>query len=260
MFVSDRDGAENVWVANTDGTAPQMITRGDASRYQSPEWTPDGTRVLYTSSREPSDALWLQPADGSASGTVVVRDSNPIREGVITPDGQSVVYRVDTRETNRDLYRAPLAGGKSIPVLNSINDDKQPRISPDGKWLAYVSNESGREEVYVRAISGGGGRVPVSVGGGGEPLWAENGRRLFYRFQTRVMAATIATQPSLVVTGRELVFEGQFANDLWHPNYDVTSDGQTFIMIRPVEESRQLVVVVNWIEELRRRTGGGNHE
>jgi serine/threonine-protein kinase len=245
----------DIWITDLRERTTERLTREGFNNR--PEWTPDGARVLYTSSREPSDALWLQPADGSGSGTVVVQDSNPIREGVITPDGQSVVYRVDTRATNRDIYRAPLDGGKSIPVLNGINDDKQPRISPDGKWLAYVSNESGREEVYVRALSGGGGRVPVSTGGGGEPLWAENGRRLFYRSQSRVMAATIATQPSLQVTGRELVFEGQFASDLWHPNYDVTGDGQTFIMVRPVEENRQLVMVVNWIEELRRRTRGG---
>ena len=248
----------DIWITDLRERTTERLTREGFNNR--PEWTPDGTRVLYTSTREPSDALWLQPADGSGNGTVVVRDSNPIREGVVTPDGQSIVYRVDTRQNNRDIYLAPIGGGKSLPILAVLNDDKQPRISPDGKWLAYVSNESGREEVYVRALSGGGGRVPVSAGGGGEPLWAEGGRRLFYRSHTRVMAATIATQPSLTVTGRELVFEGQFASDLFHPNYDVTRDGQTFIMIRPVEENRRLVVVVNWIDELRRRTGGGDHE
>ena len=245
----------DIWITDLkDHTTERLTREGFNNR---PEWTPDGSRVLYTSSRDPADALWLQPADGSASGMVVVRDSNPIREGVITPDGQSVVYRVDTRETNRDLYRMPLTGGPATPILNGINDDKQPRVSPDGKWLAYVSNETGREEVYVRALSGAGGRVPVSVGGGSEPLWAENGRRLFYRFQTRVMAATLATGAAPAVIGREQVFEGDFASDLFHPNYDVTADGQTFIMIRPVEENRGIVLVVNWIEELRRRTGGG---
>jgi len=245
----------DIWITDLRERTTERLTREGFNNR--PEWTPDGTRILYTSTRQPADALWLQPADGSAGATLVVQDSNPIREGVVTPDGQSVVYRTDTWKNNRDIYRVPIGGGQSVPVLAVLNDDKLPRVSPDGKWLAYVSNESGREEVYVRAMSGEGGRVPVSAGGGGEPLWAQGGRRLFYRFQARVMAATIATQPELRVDGREVVFEGQYASDVFHPNYDVTRDGQTFIMVRPIEENRRLVLVVNWIAELRRRTGGG---
>ncbi len=71
------------------------------------------------------------------------------------------------------------------------------------------------------------------------------------------MAATIATSPTLAVTARQTLFEGPFTTDPYHPNYDVLPDGKGFIMLRPVEENRQLVMVVNWIQELRRRTGGG---
>jgi hypothetical protein len=70
------------------------------------------------------------------------------------------------------------------------------------------------------------------------------------------MAATISTSPSLAVTARASLFEGPYATDVYHANYDVAPDGRSFVMIRPVEENRHVVMVVNWIEELRRRAGG----
>jgi len=243
-----------IWIADLVNHTSARLTHGGFNNR--PEWTPDGRQVLYASStRKPPDALWLQPADGSAEATLVAKDVNPIREGMIAPDGQSVVYRVDTPNNNRDIYRAALTGDRTpVPLLVGVNDDKEPRVSPDSKWFTYVSNESGREEVYVRALSGDGGRVQVSTGGGGEPLWSRDGRRLFYRAGTGIVAATIATSPSLAVTERVPLFDGPFATDVYHPNYDVEADGQTFVMLRPVADSRQLVLVVNWLQELRQRT------
>jgi serine/threonine-protein kinase len=243
-----------IWIADLADHAMARLTHGGFNNR--PEWTPDGRQVLYTSStRKPADALWLQPADGSADATMVARDANPIREGVITPDAQSIVYRVDTPNNNRDIYRAALSGDRTpVPLLVGINDDKEPRVSPDSKWFAYVSNESGREEVYVRSLSGTGGRVQVSTGGGGEPLWSHDGRRLFYRAGSGIVAATIVTSPALAVTARDPLFDGPFATDVYHPNYDVEPDDRTFVMVRPVAENRQLVLVVNWLQELRQRT------
>ena len=253
--VQEATGAD-IWISDPGAHTSERLTHEGYNNR--PEWTPDGRRVMYTSSRAPGDALWWQPADGSANATLLFHASNPIREGVFTPDGRSVVYRVDTPDNNRDVYLLPLSGErKPVPLLTSINDEKEPRVSPDSKWLAYVSNESGREEVYVRALSGAGGRVPVSTEGGGEPLWSHDGRRVFYRTGAQLMAATIVTAPSLAVTSREALFEGPYVNDLYHPNYDVALDGRSFVMVRPVEESRQLVTVVNWVQELQRRTGVG---
>jgi Tol biopolymer transport system component len=214
--------------------------------------------VLFTSNRTKINSLWVQPADGGAAPELAFQFTEPLREAMFTPDGRAIVARADTPDSNRDLYLLPLEGDrKPVPVLTSPDDEKEPRVSPDGKWLAYVSNESGREEVYVRALAKVAGRVPVSTGGGGEPLWAPDGKRIYYRIGTTLMAASVATSPALAVIAREKLFDGPFATDVYHPNYDVAPDGKSFVMVRPVEENRQLVMVVNWIQELRRRTGAG---
>jgi Tol biopolymer transport system component len=129
-----------------------------------------------------------------------------------------------------------------------------PRVSADGKWLTYVSDESGQYEVYVRPLAAAAGRIPVSAGGGIEPLWSPDGRTIYYRNGTKLMAATVAMVPALAVTGRRLVFDAPFDADPFHPNYDVAPDGKSFLMLKSADDERQLVVVQNWVSELRART------
>ena len=141
------------------------------------------------------------------------------------------------------------------PLATTEFDELQPRLSPDGKWLAYISDESGRYEVYVRALEGAGGRTLVSAGGGTEPMWARDGGRLFYRDGQRMMAANVVRTPTFAVTARAMLFEGNYDLATAHANYDVSPGGKGFVMTAPTEERAQVVVVQNWMSELRTRLG-----
>ena len=72
-----------------------------------------------------------------------------------------------------------------------------------------------------------------------------------------MMAARVVTSPSFAVTARDTLFAGPYMTDPWHPNYDVMPDGKGFVMVRPVEQDRQLIMVMNWGEELRREARPG---
>ena len=245
----------DIWTIDLGSrTLERLTSEGGNDR---PEWSADGRRVGYSSNRDAPQGFWWQPADGSGPPTKLHVAQHPIREGVFTVDGQGLLYRTDHSTNARDIWLRPLVGDTTpVPLLVGPHDEKEPRASPDSRWLAYVSNESGREEVYIRSMTPGGGRVPVSAGGGGEPLWAARGLTLYYRVGSEVVEATIATTPSLRVTGRRVLFSGPYATDIFHPNYDVAPDGKSFLMVRPVDQSRGLVMVVNWARELRRRVGG----
>ena len=253
--VTEQRGSD-IWVADLLSQTVERITRDGSS--DRPEWSPDGRRILFSSGRVLPHSLYEQPVDGSGAAVKLLEPTGVgIREGVYTPDGRSIVYRVDTQGSDRDILQLPLEGDRTpMPLVVGPADDKQPRVSPDGRWLAYVSNESGREEVYVRPLAPSGGRVAVSSGGGGEPLWSRDGRRLFYRSGSALMVADIATTPQPTVGARTVLFEGPFETDGLHPNYDVLPDGTGFIMIRTNDESRRLVLVMNWVAELRQRLGG----
>jgi serine/threonine-protein kinase len=245
----------DIWTIDLGSrTLERLTSEGGNDR---PEWSADGLRVGYSSNRDTPQGFWWQPADGSGPATKLHVAQHPIREGVFTPDGKGLLYRTDHSTNARDVWLRPLVGDTTpVPLLVGPHDEKMPRASPDSRWLAYVSNESGREEVYIRSMTPGGGRVPVSAGGGGEPLWAPRGLTLYYRVCSEVIEGTIATTPSLRVSGRRVLFNGPYASDVFHPSYDVAPDGRSFLMVRPVDQSRGLVMVVNWGRELRRRVGG----
>src|SRR5437762_4163811 len=141
---------------------------------------------------------------------------------------------------------------------NTVRPDRA-EFSPDGRWLAYASNETGRYEVYVQPFPGLGGKWQISTEGGREPVWARNGRELFYRNGGKMMVVDVTTQPSFTTTKRRMLFEGYYAADTKNEtNYDVTPDGQRFVMVKPSEQERtatQINMVLNWFEDLKRRVG-----
>jgi eukaryotic-like serine/threonine-protein kinase len=127
-------------------------------------------------------------------------------------------------------------------------------LSPDGRWLAFVSDESGRAEVYVQPFPGPGAKVPISTAGGLQPVWARNGRELFFRQSEQLMAVAVASDPFRVGAAKRLFeLEANVYNmDVNFADYDVAPDGR-FLAVRTDRPTvDELEVVLNWTEELRR--------
>jgi Tol biopolymer transport system component len=184
-------------------------------------------------------------------------------------DGQLLAFHENDPTTQRDIWVLrmgdPSSGSGQVrqaqPFLRTRFDEASPRFSPDGQWLAYASDESGRREIYVQSYPGPGGKWQISTEGGTEPVWNPNGRELFYRSGDKMMAVDIATQPSFTAGKPRVLFEGQYApTPATLPNYDVSPDGQRFLMLKPVEQVQaptQINVVLNWFEELKQKVPPG---
>ncbi len=114
----------------------------------------------------------------------------------------------------------------------------------------------------MQPYPGPGGKRQISTGGGTEPLWNRNGRELFYRSGNKMMAVEITTEPNFVLGSARMLFErGQYMPPTGpysypFPNYDVSPDGQRFLMITK-ESKPQINVVLNWFEELKHRVPPG---
>jgi Tol biopolymer transport system component len=224
------------------------------ARNDRPEWSPDGRRVLFRTTREGADALWWQAADGSGVAERLVGMANGPQEGVISPDGKWLVVRTIGATTGRDIHYRAMNGDTTLhPIAVSEFDELMPRVSPDGKWIAYASDESGIREVYVRGFPGPSGKVQVSLGGGSEPIWSPDGRRIYYRRVRDVMAASISTGSGFAVRDRVKMFEGPYATNPIHANFDVSPDGKRFLMINPARSDAEVIVVHNWASEVRER-------
>jgi hypothetical protein len=128
-------------------------------------------------------------------------------------------------------------------------------FSPDGHWVAYRSNESGRQEIYVQPFPTTGAKWQISTDGGEEATWVQtrSGQEIFYRNGGRMMAVDITTEPAFTSGKPMLLFESEYPGFGPRALYDVTPDGQRFLMIKESEQQvTQINVVLNWFEELKR--------
>ncbi|HUP76284.1 MAG TPA: hypothetical protein VM282_24835, partial [Acidimicrobiales bacterium] len=134
----------------------------------------------------------------------------------------------------------------------------------DGRWLAYQSSESGRPEVYVRPFPDvGSARWQISTGGGERPIWSRDGQELFYvepAGQGRRVLMRVAVQfaPSFTPGAVTPLFTAAFGSGFIGRDYDVTPDGQRFLMVKraatAVENTNRphMVLVQHWTQELKR--------
>jgi len=195
--------------------------------------------------------------------------------GSWTADGRRFSYVVQSR-SGEDIWVLSLTGeSESAPFLSSPYREYNPAFSPDGNWLAYASDESGQFEVYVRRYPEGTDRVAVTQGGGLNPVWSRDGRKLFYVRRgdgVFVVPVTLGSAPVFGESNRLFlsgsgslsfdrsipkVFYGEsrgFVN--YGQVYDVSADGERLLMVHQVEDpllSSEIVIAQNWLEELKAR-------
>jgi len=161
-----------------------------------------------------------------------------------------------------DVSVLQLSDRKVVPFVGTPANEGGPHFSPDGHWIAYASDESGPWEVYVQPFPGPGGKWQISSGGGTEPMWNPTGRELFYRSGDKMMAVDIATQSGFSAGSPHALFEGPYLLSRSPiAGYDVSADGQRFLMLKPVEQpsqsTTQINVVLNWFEELKQKVPPG---
>jgi serine/threonine-protein kinase len=241
-------------------TLTRFTFEGTVNGY--PAWTPDGNRMAFISNKEGPLNIFWQLADGSGGLERLTTSDDVQTPNSWSPDGKLLAFNELTPSTGIVVSVLRLSDRKAQPILQTQFNESAPRFSPDGRWLAYISDESGRYEIYVQPYPGPGGKWQISTDGGTEPVWNPNGRELFYRSGDKMMAVDIATQPSFSVGKPRMLFEGQYQpTPVTFPNYDVSPDGQRFLMLKPSEQSQaaptQINVVLNWFEELKRRVPAG---
>jgi serine/threonine-protein kinase len=222
-----------------------------------PQWSLDGRHIAYGRSVDDStNSVYWIPADGSGAPERLLTTPGRWWPFGFEPGGQGLVYHGLPRAGARaEIGVMTLGGDRTFhQLVAGAFNNYDPSLSPDGRWMTYASNESGRLEVYVRPYPGPGGKWQVSLDGGAEPRWSPTGREIFYRSGERMMAAAVRTQPGFEVGGRTELFTGPYVQlSTLLTNYDVTRDGQHFVMLQPVQGTEQsLYVTLNWFDQRRR--------
>ena len=241
-----------LWVHDLATSTPSRI----AESGYAPEWSPDGRRVIYLYQPLPGmkptrEVRWRVRDGGEPEATLFRSDSISIASAVQAPDG--FLY-VALGRNRRGIWKVRPGDTTLVPV---VDDGRQPRLSPDGRWLAYASSESGESQVYVRPTTGAAARLVVSASGGSQPVWDRTGRSLFYLTGGGYVRATIETSPVLRVVSRELVLSEVGVSGATNPQYDVAQDGQRLLVFEPAPGGARIVLVQNFLAEMRARLTGG---
>ena len=224
-------------------------------------WTADGKRLIFHWWKSGQANLYWQPADGSSPMERLTTSDYLQWPGSLTPDETTLAF-VEDAPGARDILLLDMRSRQVTPFLNSKPVEQNPELSPDGRWIAYSSDESGREEIYVRSFPNPSGKWKISLAGGTEPLWARDGKQLFYRWQDQAWALDVRMDRGFTPDKPRLLFDQpgyRMSNPL--RCWDISLDGQRFLMVKLDERKPQpvteMILVQNWFEELKRLAPAG---
>jgi len=250
-----------------------------------PVWMPDGKNICFRSWKAGTMTMWSMPSDQSRpeerlttvgarqSAVSVSGDGKWLafnQMGEIIPgrgtEGMDAGSEMEPMGTGSDIWVLPLQGDdrEPRPFVNNKFDEASPKFSADGKLVAYCSNEEGRPEVYVQAWPGPGWKIKLSSEGGTDPLFCRGDREIIYRNGDKMMVVPIKIAGGFEAGKPGLLWEGHYSHGMSSScgppgvssaNYDVTADGQRFLMVKDNDQdngSTKIVVVLNWTEDLKR--------
>jgi hypothetical protein len=256
IAVTVDDGNPDIWVYRLDRKVLNRLTFSPRSEH-TPIWYPDGRRIAFVLDAPPFH-LYAVPADGSTEPTAVLESTIDSYAEVISPDGRIMVVR-QSLDGDNSLGLLELGGEAEVRPLRDTNfTERFATLSPDGRFVAYESNESGRREVHIQSFPAAGIRIQVTRDGGEAPLWASNSE-LFFWNGDRLFAIPVRTTPELTIGEPEALFTSRRYTTNQSQAYDVTADGQRFLMVKIPEasEPREVQIVLNWFSELERLAGPG---
>ena len=250
----DPDGRiQDIWIRELSTDAVMRFTFGPGLN-QVPVWRPDGKRVVFASNQGLEFALYQKNADGSGVPQQV-GNLGGLQQGFWdwSRDGKYLLLW-----KYGDLWYMPSSDWQPKPLLQAKWLVRNAQFSPDGRWVAYSTNESGNWEVYVGPFPNTNGKWQVSRAGGEEPRWRRDRKELFYLSSDgKMMAVAAKTDGNFEVASPVALFQthlGQPISSFDLVSYDVTADGQRFLINTKVDEpnAAPLSLILNWTSEMER--------
>jgi len=174
-FLSDRGGAENVWIADADGSNAKQLSQDEQSEFASPIWTPDGNYVIasrFTQFPIGAAELWMYHVKGGAGVQVTKSKSKPdtpVRRWVnalgpsLSKDGRYLYYTARVHPDGfynvifplSQIVRRNMITGEEDTITDAPGSAMRPEISPDGKSLVYATRTETETGFRIRDLNSG---------------------------------------------------------------------------------------------------------
>lgn len=249
----------DVWTYDLQHGSTKRLTF-DPAQDSTPIWSPDSAKLAFSSNRQ-------SPSNPQANNVVYTKNSDGKQEEKLivygggrnnyandwSRDGKYILFARDA-----DLWFLTIPEAKSNFFLKAISVLRNGQFSPDGRWVAYASNETGKWEIYVTSFPDAHGKWQISIGGGEQPRWRADGKELFYlSTDGKMMSVPVMTGTTFDAGAPIALFQAAPRQpvplyDLFV--YDVSRDGQRFLINTPVKEAEKqpISVVLNWPAKLNK--------
>jgi serine/threonine-protein kinase len=257
----------DIWVYDWErGTRTRLTAPPGVNAY--PVWSPDGQYIVFQS----AGRLFWTRADGAERPQPLTKSQNLQFPSSFTADGKRLAFYEVNPGRGGSIQTVPIAidagqprAGEPQLFRQTPSANSFPEFSPDGRWLAYASSESGIYEVYVRAFPDRGKQSQISTGGGNVPVWSRAGNELFYRTDDhRLMVTTYTVTGDSFVAGKTRLWsDKKILNFGLDRSFDLAPDGKRFAVVmsaknpEPQETQRNVMLVLNFFDEVRRRVAAG---
>ncbi len=248
------DTNADIWVANLNTDSLTRLTF-DPAVDENPVWSGDGMAVTFGNDASGHAELYRKAASGA--GTIDRLTTATVEQQPLdwSRDGRFLVYTHITAPTQVMIQAA--SGGQPVSFLGqhahgAVHAQFNPGVP---RWIAYDFDDSGRREVYVQAFEPGkaasSARWQISNAGGQMPRWRGDGKEIFYlSLDGKMMAAHVSGDDAAFQSSTPQFLFNASPPQMRTPNfeYDVTADGERFLMIEPLErpEYLPLTLVSNW--------------
>jgi len=178
-FVSDRDGNDEIYAMNADGTNQTRLT-SNTDPDEAPSWSPDGSKIAYVSgSAYNSEEIFVMNYDGSGQ-TRLTNNSISDRHPDWSPDGTRITF-ASNRDGNFEIYIMNADGTNLTRLTNNDSLDWRPTWFPDGSKIAFVSERNGGEDILI--MNSDGSNQQLLVDGVAEdhwPSWSPDGSKIAF--------------------------------------------------------------------------------
>ncbi len=177
-FYSNRDGNDEIYVMNTDGTGQIRLTNNPASE-RMPSWSSDGERIAFESNRDGNDEIYVMNIDSTSQTRLT---NNPTNDWapVWSPDSQCIAF-ISDRYGDLEIYVMNTDGSGMTYLTDNHADDWLPSWSPDGTRIVFQSDRDGNHEIYVMNADGSEQtRLTNSPGWDEAPSWSPDGTRIAF--------------------------------------------------------------------------------
>ncbi|MBI4468216.1 MAG: serine/threonine-protein kinase [Acidobacteria bacterium] len=258
---------QDIWIYELARGLRTRFTFNPANE-ESAIWSADGSQIAFTSNRAGHNDLYRKASNGTGSEELLLESDIGKFPDSWSPDGRFLLYHVaDDKTISWDLWILPLSEEGESKIYPSRRKEPYPflqtefrelhgQFSPDGRWIAYQSNESGTGEIYVASFPGAGNKRQISTSGGLFAKWRGDGKEIFYLSpDNHLMAVEVSgAEKTFKVGSARRLFELRWVEHGRGPVYDVTSDGQRFLVNTVVEQRAPspITLVTNWTADLKK--------